>query len=562
MEESFTAPSVDPPSVDLPDVDPASVDSPAVDPASVDSPAVDPASFHPPAVDPASANPSRYPSWVLLDSRAYFAHPINATTVKATTSTGHNFEVTFCLARPPAVSYFCVHFPGINVLECCITEPRVISSANDLALLCFPFRTGTSSTYDYFVYRAASSKPTIRSVPCPPPTYRHSWHAAIVSREDGSFLVADLSLGRDLGHYNLHIFSSVTDEWSTQHVQLKEHPGILPKLTHKVISLGEGTVGWVDLWRGIVVCDVLQKDPVLRFIPLPRPLPKADYDEPPESQALADYDARSVRDVTGFPNGFIDFIEIEHCFKWSKFINMRSFKTTAYLDFLDTISDNDLLRYHEEDIMEDKIKCAPDGWKIRTGFRSISWNHWRKGYNFHVDDISAEPQLALQLLHLWDSRTEKCRVRNLKTTPGFPTFTIYGRAIVLMSKVGVDQVTWMLGVDLLKKSLEVIKPYHASRVDYYNPTFISCEFSKYLNTAPIQRLYDEQVAAESAQNEEVAAESAQNGVPNDQLPLGDTVPKQCVPSSEMCKLTMVPPLMPPRPVQLAQPLRSKVTVDE
>ncbi|KAF7006564.1 hypothetical protein CFC21_021600 [Triticum aestivum] len=418
MEESFTAPSVD-------------------------RPAVDPASFHPPAVDPASANPSRYPSWVLLDSRAYFADRVNATTVKATTSTGHDLEVTFCLAHPPAVSYFCVHFPGISVLECCTTEPRVISSANDLALLCFPLRTGTSSTYDYFVYRAASGgKPTIRSVPCPPPTYRHSWHAAIVSRDDGSFLVAHLSLGRDLGHYNLHIFSSETNEWSTKHVQLKEPPGILPKLTHKVISLGEGTVGWVDLWRGILVCDVLHKDPVLRFIPMPRLLPKADYDdEPPESQALADYDAaRSVRDVTGFPNGFIDFIEIEHCSKWSKFINMRSFKTTAYLDFLDTISDNDLLR---------------------------------KGYNFHVDDISAEPQLALQLLHLWDSTTEKCRVRNLKTTPGFPTFTTYGCALVLMSKVGADQVTWMLGVDLGKKSLEVIKPYRALRVDYYNPTFIS-----------------------------------------------------------------------------------------
>ncbi|XP_044324966.1 uncharacterized protein [Triticum aestivum] len=496
MEESFTAPSVDPPavdpaSVDSPAVDPASFHPPAVDPASVDPPAVHPASFHPPAVDPASVDPSRYPSWVLLDSRAYFDDPVNGTTVKATTSTGHNFEVTFCLAHPPAVSYL----------------------------------TGTSSTYDYFVYRAASGKPTIRSVPCPPPTYRHSWHAAIVSREEGSFLVADLSLGRDLGHYNLHIFSSETDEWSTKHVQLKEPPGILPKLIHKVISLGEGTIGWVDLWRGIVVCDVLQKDPVLRFIPLPRPLPKADYDEPPKSQALADYDAaRSVRDVAGFPNGFVDFIEIEHCFKWSKFINMRSFKTTAYLDFLDTISDNDLLRHHEEDIMEDKIECAPDGWKIRTGFRNISWNHWRKGYNFHVDDISAEPQLALELLHLWDSTSEKCRVTNLKTTPGFPTFTIYDCAVVLMSKVGADQVTWMLGVNLGNKSLEVIKPYRALRVDYYNPTFISCEFSKYLNTAPIQRPCDEEVAAESAPNEEVAAESAQNGVPNDQLPLGDTVP--------------------------------------
>ncbi|XBI98675.1 hypothetical protein VPH35_018883 [Triticum aestivum] len=283
------------------------------------------------------------------------------------------------------------------------------------------------------------------------------------------------------------------NEWSTKHLQLKKPaPGFLASQTDKVISIGGSTLGWVDLWRGIVVCDVLEKDPVLRFIPLPKPIPKADYDVHPESNA------RSVRDVVGFPNGVINFTEIEHCSKWSKFISMRSFKTMAYLDFLDTIPDTKLLGYHEEDIMEDEIKCAPDGWKIRTGFRGISWDYWKKGHALYVNDISAEPRLALQLLHLWDSNAEKCRVRNLKTTPGFPTFTIYGRAVVyLMCEVGANRNIWMLGVDLGNKSLEVIKPYCASRPYYDNPTFMSCAFSEYLNTAPIPRPFDEEVAAES-----------------------------------------------------------------
>ena len=36
-------------------------------------------------------------------------------------------------------------------------------------------------------------------------------------------------------------------------------------------------VGWVDLWRGILVCNVLQEDPVLHDVslPLPAPLPES-----------------------------------------------------------------------------------------------------------------------------------------------------------------------------------------------------------------------------------------------------------------------------------------------
>ncbi|XP_044319254.1 uncharacterized protein [Triticum aestivum] len=449
------------------------------------------ASFQPPAADPASANPSRYPSHVLLDRRAYFADRDNATTVKATTSRGHDVKVTFCLADPPAISYFCVHFPGISVHECCATEPRVVSSADDLALLCFAFRTGAASTdedshhLEYFVYKAASAgNQSIRPVPRSPPGYRHQWHAAIVPREGDSFLVADLSSNRDLGHYNLHIFSSETNDWSTKHLRLQAPisdvlllPRDLPTQTDKVISLGESTVGWVDLWRGIVVCDVLHKEPILRFLPLPKPMVHR------ESQAWP------ARDVTGYPNGFINFIEIESCFRWGKFIQVRSFKTTAYLDFLDTIHDTELLEHHEMDSLDNEIKCVPDGWKIRTCFRSISWDHWRKGHIVRDDDISADPQHAKVLPHLWNSGAQKCRLNMLKTTPGFPTFGIYDIDFVyLMFEVGVNKKPWVFGVDIEKESLDVIKPYCASRAPYsdqtFKNTFISCVFSAYLNTAP------------------------------------------------------------------------------
>uniref|UniRef100_A0A453SQN5 DUF1618 domain-containing protein n=3 Tax=Aegilops tauschii subsp. strangulata TaxID=200361 RepID=A0A453SQN5_AEGTS len=518
--------SVDPASVDTPAVDPASFHPPAVDPASVDPPAVHPASFYPPAVDPAGANPSSYPSWVLLDSRAYFADRVNATTVKATASTGHEFKVTFCLADPPAVSYFCVHCPE----GCYTTEPRVVSSASDLVLLCFAFSSGPRSTekdshLEYFVYKAASDgKPTIRSVPCSPRAYVHSWHAAIVPGKGDNFLVADLSLNGDPGHYNLHIFSSETNEWSTKHVQLQTDPNVLPLelpiLTDKVILLGRSTVGWVDLWRGIVVCNLLEKEPVPHFIPLP----KAEFDLHRKSKA------RQVRDVIGFTDGYINFIEIEHCLRWFPVVRKSNLKTAMIFDVADTIDDAELLSLDDMDgVRDDKpVQHVPAGWKIRTMFRSIDWNYWESSHILHVDEISASPpEPSVLQSHLWNDTDKKWTLGKLKCT-SFPTFGFYGGDVVyLVSKAeSQDNDALLVGVDIRKMKLESIKAYGCGRSISFGPIpvvrfkigrkqeviepscggrsasfdAISCAFSKYLNTAPSPRPCNGEAAAESAQN--------------------------------------------------------------
>ncbi|KAM3350804.1 hypothetical protein ACQJBY_023088 [Aegilops geniculata] len=496
------------------------------------------ASFQPPAADDAS--PSRYPFWVLLDSIAYLADRDNATTVKGRASTGHEFKVSFCLADPPAVSYFCVHFPGISIHEVCTTEPCVVSSAKDLVLLCFAFKTNPPSTdedsqhLEYFVYKAApGGKHTIRPVPCSPPAYKHSWHAAIVPREGDNFLVANLSPnGEDIGHYNLHIFSSETNEWSTKHLQLgrplARHvlPWDLPSQTDKVITIGESIVGWVDLWRGIVVCDVLEKDPILCFLPLP----KADFDLHRESRA------RQVRDVIGFPNGFINFVEIEHCVRWLTVVR----KSTS----TDIIYDAELLNHDDMDVTDDQPYYEPAGWKIRTMLRSIFWNYWHKSHIVHVDEVSAFPPAPSKLHHhLWNGKDNKWTLGNLKTT-SFPTFSVYGGNVVyLVSKVeSQEEDTLLVGVDIGKKKLEVIdqyccgrsisfdpipllgvaivkkrevtEPYCGGRSTSFDP--ISCAFSEYLNTTPSPRPCDE----------EVAAESAQSGALNDHLSFGNIVPNK------------------------------------
>uniref|UniRef100_M8C5J7 Uncharacterized protein n=1 Tax=Aegilops tauschii TaxID=37682 RepID=M8C5J7_AEGTA len=481
--------------------------------------------LQPPAADPASANPSRYPFWVLLDSRAYLADRDNSTTVKGTTSTGQEFKVTFCLADPPAVSYLCVHFTGVSVQECCTTEPRVVSSANDLVLLCFAFRSGPPSRstdddsphhLEYFVYKAApGGKHSIRRVPRSPPDYMHTLHAAVVPREGDNFLVADISPNGDLGHYNLHVFSLETGEWSTKHVQLKVPVNVLPRdlpsQTDKVIPLGVSTVGWVDLWRSIVVCDVLQKDPALRFLPLP----KADFDLRRESRA------RQVRDVIGFPDGFINFVEIENCVRWFTVVRKSTLKTASIFDVVDTISDVKLLSHDDDvdDVTDDSrpVRHAPAGWKIRTMLRSIFWDLWHRSHAVHVDHISPYPPEPSQLMHhLWNDRDRKWTLKNLKKTTGFPTFSVYGGNVVyLVSKLeySQDEDTLLVSVDIGKRKLEAIKqyccgrsisfdpiplgavqmvenrevtePYCGGRSTAFNP--ISCAFSEYMNTTPSPR---------------------------------------------------------------------------
>jgi hypothetical protein len=211
-----------------------------------------------------------------------------------------------------------------------------------------------------------------------------------VPRDGGSsFLVADLFPREEgLGHYDLHVFSSATSEWTTTYLQLPTPAGALPQglpsRTDKVIYLGKGMVGWVDLWRGIVFCDLLEKKgPVLGFIPLPT----TAFDLRREGHA------QRVRDVACC-NGFISFVEIEHCLREPNIVNCSSFKMTLNLDTEDVIPDKAFLT---RDDLDRKPELVPDGWKIRTMFKGISWDYWKTRHTVYVDDIAAVPQQSVPL---------------------------------------------------------------------------------------------------------------------------------------------------------------------
>ncbi|OEL25012.1 hypothetical protein BAE44_0013969 [Dichanthelium oligosanthes] len=178
-------------------------------------------------------------SCVLLDLQGYIANRPNATIAWSKTSTGLPISVSFCIARPPALSHFSVHCPDVDLAQLSSLPPKVISTDADLIVLRVPLDPAARTSQrhsDYFVYRMHPRFPKLDLLPNPRPALFGDGEIAVLS-------------------------CAPTAERAMYH------------MTTKVITLGgdQGIVGWVDLWRGILLCDVLSESPTLRDIPLPLP---------------------------------------------------------------------------------------------------------------------------------------------------------------------------------------------------------------------------------------------------------------------------------------------------
>lgn len=210
-----------------------------------------------PTIDAAAT--LRFPAWVLLRKEAHYDDYDNAYTAQVKTSTGRNVKVTFFPFESPAVSYFCVHDPELEDKDFHV-EPEVVFSEKGLVLLRFAFTVGPRSTClnthlaEYFVYKVGRGKPSL--TPIPPddrPDETRSFASILPcdDDDDGNFLVADLAMTLNIGHYVLHIFSSKTNKWISMPLELQFSPAVmedLPGVPQKVIALGSRTIGWVDLW--------------------------------------------------------------------------------------------------------------------------------------------------------------------------------------------------------------------------------------------------------------------------------------------------------------------------
>lgn len=435
-----------------------------------------PESFSPPAPpDPTAAH--RPPSTILLDLDAYIADRSNGTTATATSRRGHTIQVSFWAADPPAMSYLCVHCLCAGKSEekegssCFDHEPRVVGAEGRFVLLSVRF--ADASRDDYFMYKSDPDSPSLEPVPINHRVLLEEF--PIVPRgDDGHYLLVALSLASSNPiQRELLIYSSMDQTWSSK--PLPDAPDAGYTAVDKVITLGDqGLLGWVDLRKGVVVCDVHREPLDVRFIPLPSPLPE-------NRERLKEFHpgdpAARVRDVT-FSNGVIKFIEVEH----------RWIVTTIAPDKPTDPSEKDVL--HDSDlIMERKRKDEKprqirrrDGWRAVTWSRTVSSNCWHKGRVIDADEISVDDAIYSSLIAgLRDDHDKSLKFRNMPSY--MPTLStdvedlVYLKAVVRAN----DTEGWVVGLDLAKKTLTAIASYSFARHDPCIYGYRLCSLSNHLN---------------------------------------------------------------------------------
>jgi hypothetical protein len=169
---------------------------------------------------------------VLLDRRCYIADLPNNTTAESTTSSGFPIKVTFRAARPPLVSHFCVHSPGLDFRS---IGPKVIATDADLVLLYVPVNPNSTIRgldWDYFVYNPRAQ--WLDLLPNPDPKCLDDKATALISRDDGAwYVVAALGVRAPLydggvlirWEFDLHLYrsSSVSKRrWISKRLSVNE----------------------------------------------------------------------------------------------------------------------------------------------------------------------------------------------------------------------------------------------------------------------------------------------------------------------------------------------------
>jgi hypothetical protein len=288
-----------------------------------------------------------------------------------------------------------------------------------------------------------------------------------VSHENRSVMAA-LSYGAGHGQYNLYTMGSdPISIWSKRLLQVNIPHGLTMKSAviepTKLIALGDGLLGWVDLWKGIVIFDVLDpQEATASFVPMPKLLP---------SNSESQFSARSIRDVT-FSCGYIKCVEFEELVKLR-----RTTIPAVVVDpwDIDYLHDSELAvspPQQEEEEVYDVV-----GWRLVTWYRELTSNGWRKGSMVHSDDLGTVslPQLGGGACAL------NVPFKNLKTAS--PTLCGHDDVVYLVSMLDEnDQTAWIVPVDTKRKSLGEVMPFSAEHSSIYNPSFIPCVLTKYLDT--------------------------------------------------------------------------------
>lgn len=219
--------------------------------------------------------PGPLPWSILLDPLGYISDRTNDTTAAGFTKGGKRIQVTFWVAHPPSASYFTIYSPDqLEIGE----KPMILTTDKDVVLLrvpvCPPGCNFDSASNEYFVYEAGTQhkRPKVKFIAIPTGQFLSDSDFGLLRfRHRGMYLVAVLCWTFTYGQYDLHLYNSKTQSWIYRLMHLDSPKPKKYLSASKVIPIGgeRGSVGWVDLCRGILICDLLLDSTRLRYIPLP-----------------------------------------------------------------------------------------------------------------------------------------------------------------------------------------------------------------------------------------------------------------------------------------------------
>ncbi|KAL6649305.1 hypothetical protein ACP70R_013529 [Stipagrostis hirtigluma subsp. patula] len=349
-----------------------------------------PGSPVPPDAEAAAGAASHRPAWIQLDRNTHVDDcKNNETTAIAKSRGGHTVKVTFRFLPPPATTYYCVHChsaPDSKPEDAEIDDyPHVVGVEGRFILLGARFGS-IYQRHEYFMYKGGGNGEPATLDLLPLPDFRLP-----ILREVGILPHGD-------GDQYLVVIVS----------------------TSKVVMLGEGVLGWVDLRHGMLVCDLRHEPPDARYIPLPKPLPK-NIDELPPSEISA----RELRDLT-YIDGVIKLIEIEH-----RVIVTIEYEKPSDPSNEDVLYDSDLIMsLNCKDIKKPEEVHTMDGWRVVIWSRTISSNCWHKRCVVDVDDISVDDATqSLLLSRLRNETDRKLTFRELYSA--YPTLSMENDDIFL-----------------------------------------------------------------------------------------------------------------------------------
>uniref|UniRef100_A0A0E0ENF2 DUF1618 domain-containing protein n=1 Tax=Oryza meridionalis TaxID=40149 RepID=A0A0E0ENF2_9ORYZ len=254
---------------------------------------------------------------ILLDTNVLITDAMNDDTVATLTSSrGHTIKVSSWISQPPAISYLSFHchyssHPRYNNFD--ELDSKIVGAEGSFILLTALASPRGSERYDYLIYgdNGESWSSSLEQVPLP-----HVYPLPVIEEFgivpnggkhfDLAALVVDYRSPMKCS-YSMHIYSSKDTNWRVIPM-VDPYPEVRKVIATKVITIAEGVLGWVDLDHGVMVCDLREDVPGLRYVPLPAPLPQNWYRL---KEFLPGTLAKSFRDIICI-DGVMSFVEMEH----------------------------------------------------------------------------------------------------------------------------------------------------------------------------------------------------------------------------------------------------------